>query len=209
MINIEDTLYREFGRDYAQGSVIFKEGDPGDRVYFIQSGKVRIDKSVGERFKTLGVLARGDLFGEMALISDRPRTATATAVEACRLVALDSGTFFRILRSSYDVTVKVIEQLAARLAEADRRLETLLFTDATTRLVRYLEETPAGAPPMGAEQLAYELGVPQERLQRILGKLVEKGMAESGRGGVRLKDRGKLEKLKNYLNLKEEFGQID
>ncbi len=208
-VNLEEILYRQFGSEHRKDSVIFKEGDPGNLVYIIQSGRVQITKALGERTKVLSVLSRGEFFGEMALISDRPRSATATALEDCRLLGINSEMFFKILRSSYDITLRIIEQLAARLAEADKRLEVILFTDATTRLVRQFESLAEESQATNAVQLAYELGVPQERIQRILVKLEEKGIVSMKTGSVTVVDKTKLTKLKNYLLLKEEFGQIE
>jgi CRP/FNR family cyclic AMP-dependent transcriptional regulator len=207
--SLEESLDKDFGCAYPQGSVIFNENDPGHLVFIIQSGRIEIRKAVGDRQKVLAQLGRGDFFGEMALISDRPRSATATAVEDCRLLALKSDTFFRILRTNYDVTVRIIEQLAARLAESDRRLEVLLFTDATSRLVRFLESTPAQVLEMDLEGLAYELGLPLERLQHIARKFEEKGIIRVGPSNIAIADRDKLAKLKGYLLLKDEFGKID
>jgi CRP/FNR family cyclic AMP-dependent transcriptional regulator len=206
---IESTLYPEFGCEYTADKVIFGEGDPGNLVYIIQSGKVRIDKKVGDRTKVLGVLSAGDFLGEMALVSDRPRSATATVVEDCRLLALDREMFFRMMRSDCDAAMKIIGQLAARLAEADRRLEVLLFTDATARLVRHLEGISEDTLQVELPHLAFELGVPLDRLRRIVDKLAAKGIIEFGGGTLVVRDRGKLDKLREYLLLREEFGQVD
>lgn len=209
MSNIEKILYKEFGCEYPAGSTIFSEGDEGRLVYIIQEGQVQISKSVGDRSKVLGVLDRGQFFGEMALISDRPRSATATVLKDCRLLALDSEMFFKILRSSYEITVRIIEQLVARLAETDKRLETLLFTDATTRFVKQLDGMSPDEPAVAMDQLAYDIGVPLERLQRITGKLEEKGVIRIEEEKLSVMEPEKLKKLKDYLLLREEFGKIE
>lgn len=99
--------------------------------------------------------------------------------------------------------MRIIEQLAARLAEADRRLETLLLADATSRLIQHLEGNrgAAGAP---VAQMAGELAVPLERLLRIVGKLQEKGIIVDRGGTIHPADPEKLEKLKKRLLLSEE-----
>jgi CRP/FNR family cyclic AMP-dependent transcriptional regulator len=205
----EEELFKEHGQEYPAGSVIFSEGDPGQAVYFVQRGAVQIAKSVGDRSKVLAKLTVGDFFGEMALISERPRSATATAIEECQLAVLGKEPFFKLLRNSYEITLRIVEQLAARLAEADRRLETLLFTDATTRLVRHLESLPGDEVPLEPSLLAYEMGLSLDRLQRITAKFGDKGILTPAAGGLTRVDRAKLGKLKSYLTLKEEFGQIE
>ncbi len=207
--NIEETLFREFGCQFKAGSSIFQEGDPGDLVYIILTGEVQVSKTVRDKSRILATLSRGDFFGEMALISDKPRSATVTVMKDCRMLALGRKIFFRILRSNYEVTVRLVEQLASRLAEADRQLENLMFADTTARLVKVLEETSKTEIFMKTEDLAYELGVFEERLSRILRKFEEKGIMEVTPGSMVIRDREKLAKLKDYLFLKEEFGQID
>ena len=72
------------GRDFPAGAVVFEEGDPGSRMYVIQSGAVRVLKRVGAREIELARLGAGEAFGEMALLEGRPRSATAVVVVAAR-----------------------------------------------------------------------------------------------------------------------------
>jgi len=203
--NIEESLYRQSGAQHKAGDVIFKEGDPGSRVYIIQMGRIQISKAMGDRNKILAVLPRGEFFGEMALISDKPRSATATALDDCRLLALDKELFFKILRSNYDITVRLVEQLSRRLESANEQLETVLFTDTITRLVRHFENADPDEQSMEIGDLAFELGVLEERLKRIIVKFAEKGIIRVDEGRVIITDREKLAKLKDYIFVKEEF----
>jgi len=206
--NIEETLYRQFGSQHKAGDVIFQEGDPGNLVYLIQQGKIQISKAMGDRTKVLAVLSRGEFFGEMALISEKPRSATASALDDCRLLALDKKLFFKILRSNYDITVRLVEQLAGRLKTANQQLETVLFTDTVTRLVKYFENTATGERGINLSDLAFELGVLEERLKKIIDKFEEKQIIRIEEDRVIVTDSEKLSKLKNFLFLKEEFGPV-
>ena len=73
--------FTRFARTYHPGEIIFAEYEPGDSFYLIQAGKVKITKIVGDNEKTLDILQPPEMFGEMAVIEDRPRSATVTALK--------------------------------------------------------------------------------------------------------------------------------
>ena len=83
------TLYEKYGTEIKAGRVLFNEGEPGDTMYIIQVGRVKITKRVGNSEKILMVLQKGDFFGEMAIVNQAPRTATATAVDNCQLLCFN------------------------------------------------------------------------------------------------------------------------
>jgi hypothetical protein len=70
----EDTLFQRFGKEFPKGTVLFHEGETGKEMFVLQAGKVVITKTVRDTVKTLATLGPGEFFGEMALISNRPRT---------------------------------------------------------------------------------------------------------------------------------------
>ncbi len=194
-------------RRYPAGTVIFKENDQGAEVYLIRSGKIQIGRTVGNNPRVLATLTEGDFFGEMALISDRPRSAQATAIEDSTVIVLSSENFFRLLRTDFDMSMRIMEQLTSRLADTDRRLEVLLFADATTRLVKMLESEEMDTVPLSLSQVSYELAIPLERIRKITEKLQAKGIIRVTDTAIDIVDRTKLDKLKNFLFLKEELGQ--
>jgi CRP-like cAMP-binding protein len=206
--NIEETLYRQFGSQHKAGDLIFQEGDPGNLVYLIQQGRIQIGKAVGDGTRVLAVLSRGEFFGEMAMISEKPRSATATAVDDSRLLALDKKLFFKILRSNYDIAVRLVEQLAGRLEAANKQLESVLLTDTITRLFRYFESAATEQTGTNIGDLAFDLGVQEERLKKIINKFEQKEIIRLEDDQVIITDSQKLAKLKDYLFLKEEFGPI-
>jgi CRP-like cAMP-binding protein len=205
----EEHLAREFGVEHPAGGTIFREDDPGNVVFMVSQGKVQIATTVGEKSKVLAVLGPGEFFGEMALVGQRPRNATATALEETRLLAIDGELFEKVLRDDYDAALRIIGQLAARLADADKKLDVLLLTDATTRLVRFLEGLPPGQTSVDLEVLTSDLAVPLERLQRIAAKLEEKGVVTIEGARLTVTGQEKLRKLWEYLSLKDEFGKLD
>jgi len=170
-----------YGRDFQSGSVIFEEGDPGSRLYVIQSGQVRIVKRTGGRAMTLARLGPGEFFGEMALLDRQPRSATAVVDEAARLLELDEAAFEKIVADRGEVALRILKRLSRRLRESNRQVRNFLSADTECRAVALLRAL-AGAPgedgfrpippELDAAQLSVRAGVPADdgalwrRLQR-------------------------------------------
>ena len=86
----------QFTRAVKKGEVIFKEGDLGTEMFILQEGQVEILKTLQGVDEQLAVLEKGDFFGEMSLLEDLPRTASARAVSACKLIRINGATFDQI-----------------------------------------------------------------------------------------------------------------
>ena len=118
---------------HALGTKIFQMGDPGDKLYIILEGKVRISRDVpGAGEEALAVLGPGAVFGEMALLDEAPRSADGIVHERCRLLALPKDAFEDLLflqkDLAYEVLWSVIRMLAGRLREANDKLTFLTMT---------------------------------------------------------------------------------
>lgn len=100
-------------RTYAPGETIFVEGEPGDLMYVILDGEVEI-RSEGA---VLNILSRGDIFGEMALVDDSPRSASATARTSCEIVPVDRYNFLFYVEHSPFFALQVMSVMAKRLRQ--------------------------------------------------------------------------------------------
>ena len=109
----EDQLFNKFGREIPRGTVLFREGDSGKEMYVVQSGQVAISKRVRDVEKVLAHLGPGEFFGEMAIISNTARTATATVASDARLLVIDPKTFEAMVRGNAEIAVRMIKKLAA------------------------------------------------------------------------------------------------
>ncbi|MEE2959775.1 MAG: cyclic nucleotide-binding domain-containing protein [Myxococcota bacterium] len=100
------------------GATIIAAGEPGDKMYVIQEGEVRISKIVLGEIHQLAVLSSGEFFGEMGLINNKPRTATATALTSVRVLVVDWNTFKYRINQYGAVAIHMIKTLAQRLDES-------------------------------------------------------------------------------------------
>ena len=118
---------------HALGTKIFEMGDPGDRMYVILDGKVRISREVpGIGEEALAVLGPGSVFGEMALLDEAPRSADARVHERCRLLAIPKDGFDDLLflhkDLAYEVLWSIVRMLTQRLRETNDKLTFLSVT---------------------------------------------------------------------------------
>lgn len=113
-------LFRNEGdtRSFAAGETIFVEGEEGRVMFVVLEGSVRL--SVTGR--SLEKVAKGGVFGEMALIDSAPRSATATALTACTLVPVSAQRFKSLVQESPEFALEIMRVMAARLRSMDRRL---------------------------------------------------------------------------------------
>jgi CRP/FNR family transcriptional regulator, cyclic AMP receptor protein len=117
-------LYTEKKIHFKEGDIIFKEYDEGAKeMYFIDSGRVKIVKKVGNTEATLAILDEGDFFGEMSLISGNKRSATAIAFTDCKVHTMDKETFEYNLSNDIKFMRKILETLTRRLEETDTNLK--------------------------------------------------------------------------------------
>lgn len=107
--------------EFAQGDVIFSENDRGSEMYIIESGEVQILRAAAIS-QPVAVLGAGDFFGEMAVLEDQPRFATATAVTKVRLLKIDRAAFAEVLRENVEISIRIMRKLANRLRRAEERL---------------------------------------------------------------------------------------
>lgn len=118
----------ELGRVYTNGEVICREGDTGEAMYVIQSGKVKITKHAHTEDLALSTLEGGDIFGEMALFDKLPRSATATALGEARVLSVDKKKLFATISNDPTLVFKILETMSHRI----RRLtETLADVSET------------------------------------------------------------------------------
>ncbi len=210
-------LYERFGRQFPAGTLLFREGDSGSEMYVIQAGKVRISKKMRDVEKTLVTLGPGAFFGEMSILNNKPRSATAAVEEDAKLLVIDPKTFEAMVRGNAEIAVRLIKTLAARLQEADDQIENLLLRDPNSRVVHFLantanksgQKTPEGIRiDLTVKELASKIGLDLEPVNEVINKLIRAKLIKITESGVVIHDVGKLREFLDFLGMKEKFGDI-
>lgn len=131
----------ELGRIYANGEVIFAEGDKGEIMYVIQSGKVKVTKNTPKGEIELAVLGSGDILGEMALFDKLARSATAAAVGEARILSVDKKKLFATISRDPTLAFKIIETMSHRIRKLNKEFtefrKSKMFADLgdTTNMI--------------------------------------------------------------------------
>src|SRR3990172_2733403 len=195
-------------RRFARGQAVFSKDDPGDALYIIEEGSVRIYlPSPQGADLTLAVLGGGEFFGDLALLDGGHRSASATALRDTSVLALDRADFTDLLQSRPQAAMAVLASVTQRLRETNETAGDLAFLDVGGRLAKKLLDLAAshGVPrPDGVlldvsltqEELANMLGVTRARVNRHLSSLRRQGAVT--RGGRRFLIRD-TEALRRYI----------
>src|SRR5512146_2277537 len=145
-------------------------------MFIIQTGKVKISKRIRGVEKTLATLDKGEFFGEMAILNDKPRSATAETIEDCEMLVIDRKTFDALIRGNVEIAVRFIKRLADRLRETNEQMEALMIKDNTSRLVSILakqvkDQKKKGEVSISIDDVAGLAGIEHEQVRIILEKL--------------------------------------
>src|SRR4051794_17963237 len=183
----EETLFNRFGKELPKGTVLFREGEPGKEMFVLQSGKIAISKKVRDVEKVLAILGPGEFFGEMAIISNKPRNASAFVQDDAKMLVIDPKTFEGMIRGNSEIAVRMIKKLAERLSETDAQIENLLLSDPGSRVIhQILQQCQARGRPMeeGIEidfvvrEQPRMIGVGEPAIRFMLDKLERAGLIE-------------------------------
>ena len=165
---------------YRRGERIFSEDSSGQCLYVLVSGRVKIYASAGSRSKTFALLEPGDFFGEMALLGEPTRSASARAILDTELLVLQRKDFHRFLKDDSVLTLTVLKTLCSRLRRADKEIEMLSFQNVVGRTaitlteleLKYGKPGPSGGTLIDADitqqELADLIGTAREMVTRVL-----------------------------------------
>ncbi|MBK6872932.1 MAG: Crp/Fnr family transcriptional regulator [Kineosporiaceae bacterium] len=184
-------------REVGRGEVLFTEGDPGDRLYIIVDGKIKLGRASGDgRENLLAILGPGEMFGELSLFDPGPRNATATAVADTSLLGVGSDDLATWLNGRPDVARQLLRSLARRLRRTNEALADLVFSDVPGRVAKALLDLSErfGTPTDEGLRVTHDLT--QEELAQLVGasrETVNKALADfAARGWLRLDQRAVL-----------------
>ncbi|MEL7061066.1 MAG: cyclic nucleotide-binding domain-containing protein [Acidobacteriota bacterium] len=144
-----------FSLAVAAEDYVFREGDLGTEMFIVQDGKVEILKHFKNEDQRLTVLSQGDFFGEMSILEDRPRTASARALTDTQLLSINYATFDQMLRKNPEIAVRMMRKLSRRLRDTDELLRRALGSEES-HVPEIPSPEPVDAPDKASERLVHD-----------------------------------------------------
>ncbi len=180
-----------------RGQVVFAEGDPGDRLYVIVDGKIKLGTTSNDgRESLLAVLGPGEMFGELTLFDPGPRTATATSLTETTLLGLGHEALGPWLTGRPGVGQALLKALAQRLRRTNENLSALVFSDVPGRVAKALVELNEKFGEKRTDGFYVEHDLTQEELAQLVGasrETVNKALADfAQREWIKLEPRAVL-----------------
>lgn len=192
-------------RTYKESAVVFMRGDPGDALYGVVTGKVRISASgPGGKEIFLNVIEPGDAFGEIALLDGQPRTATASTLAASELMVIQRQQFLDLVRREPQLAVHLIELLCRRVRWTAEQMEDSTLLGAPARIAKRLlslasvhgRQAGTGVKlTLSQENLAQFLGLSRQIVNKHLQTWKRKNWVSLGRGSVTVMNERALRNL--------------
>lgn len=182
--DLEALASRLIERRYPKHATIVEEGLPGDYMYIIREGRVKVTKASEDgREKIMDFLEAGNFFGEMSLLDMAPRSASCETLEPARLLALSRNDFLDLLRRSPDLALAVIQVLTLRLRETDEQASSMSFLRVRertmgllSRMAKELDDSGRRlTPTLTHQQIADMIGTSRETVTRVVKQLKEEG----------------------------------
>ncbi len=179
-------------RRVARGTTVVQAGEVTDNVYFVLNGSLKVLVSDEDgREVILTIIGQGDVFGEMGVLDEEPRSATVTAVAASDLVVIPQADFRQIMAHNFEVCLRVMCNMARRLRAADRKIESLALMDVYGRVARLLldmAETVDGRSvvrkKISKQDIARMIGASREMVSRVMKDLQARGLLEETPDGL-------------------------
>jgi CRP-like cAMP-binding protein len=193
-------------RRFRRGEVVFHVGDPGDALFVISSGAVKITlPSENGEEAILATLQPGDVFGELALLDSAPRSATAVALEPTETMVLQRDRFRQLLATEPTIRDAVLANMAAEVRRLTTHVEDLHFLDVTGRLAKCLLRLAGEGRPDGAggirlrsalsqSELAAMVGCTRQSANRVIGQFTDDGLIRLERDSIVVIDLPGLER---------------
>ena len=134
MAGMDMAAFGRFAKTFKAGEMIFSEFEPGDTFYLIQSGRVQLVKLVGDFEKTLDILQPSEMFGEMAILENSPRSATAIALDTVTVLEFNSQNFEVLMLGNPQIALKLLKLFCKRIYDSKRRVMILTLEEPQAKV---------------------------------------------------------------------------
>jgi len=219
-VNVNEKVFEKFGKEFMEGDVVFYENESGNTMYIIYEGEVKITKKARDLETTLAILKKGDFFGEMSLIDNSPRSATATInQDETKLIVVDKEIFENQICSNPKIIMQILKKMSKRIRDTDKQIENLLLKDLLSKIVGTLklilkneEKSENGFYVFDLiklqKDISSRLGIPLEKVMEVLKRLDKSNIAKIKEGKFLISNEKELDKYMSYLELREKFSGV-
>jgi len=164
---IEQLSSHAITRAVKGGKIIYAKGDPGNSLFAVVGGTVKISvPSMDGKDTVFNLLNEGEIFGEIALLDGRPRSADVTAVTDCELMMISRRDFLPLMQSHSEISLKLIDLLCVKLRRTSEQVEDVMFLDLPARLAKILLKLAENAP---ASPHGRKIAMTQREIGQIIG----------------------------------------
>lgn len=189
-MDLNSQAFERFAVSYQAGDMIFSEYEPGDSFYLIQDGRVQISKIMGDIEKTIDILMPGEIFGEMAILEEAPRSASAIAVDAVRCLEFNRANFEILMRGNPAIALKLLKLFTKRIYDQRRRFMILTLEEVQAKVADvFLMLNEIDPPPEDeeederefkttAEDVAHWAGISPEEARQVLNQFLSQRRVE-------------------------------
>ncbi|MBW7857354.1 MAG: Crp/Fnr family transcriptional regulator [Leptonema sp. (in: Bacteria)] len=184
---LPESLFEKFGKEFQPGQIIFCEWEPGNDFYFVQKGRVKIIKTFGNTQKTLDVMSEGDIFGEMAILEEEPRSASAIAIDNVKALHFNRANFDTLMSTQPQLAYSLLLIYTRRIYDARRRLQVLLIEDLNVKVADVFLMLAEKDPHYSSNQVILSVtvddianwcGQPVDEVNRVIMAYVRQGKIE-------------------------------
>lgn len=183
------SAFDRFAKRYAKGHMIFCEYEPGNTFYLIQEGRVQITKVVGTIEKAIDILQPGEIFGEMAILEEAPRSASAVALDDVVLLEFNRANFEILLQGNPQIALTLLKTFVKRIYDQRRRFMILTLDDVQARVADVflmLNESRGGRSDqnerhefsVNANDIAHWAGLTPDQARAVVSQFANQGRIE-------------------------------
>ncbi|MDR2149524.1 MAG: Crp/Fnr family transcriptional regulator [Spirochaetaceae bacterium] len=205
-MNLE--AFNRFAKVFQEGQIIFSEFEPGDTFYLVQSGQVRLIKLIGGIEKILDILQPSDVFGEMAILENSPRSATAIAVDTVTVLEFNRQNFEILMQGNPQIAIKLLKTFVKRIYDQKKRLMILTIKDPAAKIAAVfltLDEFHPAADPHSPyrefmttlDDLAHWAGMSNTQTKDVLRNFINQHQIEVYTDKILVKNINIFERLVN------------
>ncbi len=188
-MSLDLSMFDRFAVTYQPEDIIFCEHEPGDTFYLIQSGRVQIVKIIDDIEKNIDILHPGEIFGEMAILEEAPRSASAVALDHVRALEFNRENFEILMKGTPQIALKLLKLFTKRIYDQKRRFLILTLNDEQAKVADVflmLSETQHIEDPdkdervfnIGVDDIAHWAGMSPERSRTVLNHFVSQRRVE-------------------------------